>query len=385
MRPASFTWIFRTNFLTNIESHAFAELHNLTVLDLSHNHLQEPADFLRPLSSLRVLSLILDQISNPIKYIVDAISDLKNLGKMAIATNYESKENVLQLQNTSVTYLSINNVFRTPLPGRRIEGIPVIERGAFSSWESLRTLELKYGTNLGSNSNDVFKNLSGLHVERLYIESGLYGVIEFNGFKAPNLKALAMYNTEVHYFNFDSFSVTTVQWLDISRNRLGWVTIPILHQLYYLDISDQTPVEQCTILGFATKSDMRSLLSNLTFVDVSGMKLCYYNKELSFSISCYSQFKYVNLRNTGMTVLAGPDDIRQIRRKVDFNYIDMQDNDLQCVNSTFLTQYDWSALNVIKLSNNRLGFADSDTCQGIQAAPCYGFSEPNLEPHRIVS
>ena len=129
-----------SNFLTNIENiegNAFAEPHNLTFLDLSHNHLQEPADFLKPLSSLRVLSFILDQISYPIKYILDAISDLKYLEKLAIATNYVSKENVLQLKNTSLTYLSINNVFRTPLPGRIIESFPVIEQGAFSSWESL--------------------------------------------------------------------------------------------------------------------------------------------------------------------------------------------------------------------------------------------------------
>ena len=183
-----------------------------------------------------------------------------------------------------------------------------------------------------------------------------------------------MYNTEVHYFNFESFSVPTVQWLDTSRNRLGWVTSPISHQLYYLDISGQTPVQQCTILEFATNSDMRSLLSNLTFVDLSGMTLCY--KELVFTISCYSNVKYVNLRNTGMTVLEGPDDACQTNYKVDFNYIDMQDNDLQCVDLTFLAQYDWSALNVIKLSNNRLGFADSDTCEGIQADHVMDFLSP---------
>ena len=328
-----------SNYVDRIESHAIAELQNLTVLDLSHNSIKEPAVFLRPLSSLQVLSFIEDEFTYPIKYIVDGISESKYLEKLAIATNYISRENVRQLRNTPVTYLSINNVFRTPPPSRLIQPAPVIERGAFSSWKSLKTLELNYMTSLGSRSNDVFRNLSGLHVVALYIKSGLYGAIRFDGFEAPNLKALAMNNNQVHFFDFDSFSVPTVQWLDISHNTIGWVRNPILHQLYYLDMSSQTPIEQCTILEFGTDSDTRSQFGNLTFVDLSGVTLCY--EELGFTISCYSHVKYVNLRHSRLTALTGPDDICKTSYKVDFSYIDLQDNDLQCVNSTFLAQYDW--------------------------------------------
>ena len=229
--------------------------------------------------------------------------------------------------------------------------------------------------NLGSRSNEVFKNLSGLHVERLYIEGGLSGILEFNGFQASNLKAFSMCNTQVHDFEFDLFNVQTVEWLDISGNRLGWVTSPNLSNLYYLDISRQTPIEQCTTLfWYGWKLDARTLYGNLTFLDLSGMILCY--KEKDFPISCYSHVKYVNLRNTGLTVLAGPDDGCQKNRKLAINYIDMEDDNLECVNMTFLAQYDWSALNVIKLSNNRLGFSDSDACKDIQTAQVMDFLQP---------
>ena len=71
-------------------------------------------------------------------HIVDGISELKYLQKLAIATDYTSKSHVKQLLNTSVIYLSINDVFRTPRSAQFINGVHKIERGAFSSWKSLK-------------------------------------------------------------------------------------------------------------------------------------------------------------------------------------------------------------------------------------------------------
>ena len=346
-----------------IKPNAFAAFGNLTVLDLSHNILFAPAVFLRPLSSLRILDFNLPYRVYPINHLMEGILNLKCLQKLAIATDYTSKTHVIQLQRTSITYLSINDVFHAPRLAQFINGVHKIERAAFYSWKSLRSLELNYESNVGMYSNSVFRNLSGLHVER-----GLSRVIRFHGFEAPNLKALAVRKTLVNLFDFGEFRVPTVQWLDISYNKLDKFDIPVLHQLRYLDISDQSLSVNC--LFPSSGSGMKFFPESLAFINFSGIPLCY------TPITCVFQAKYVNLRNTGLRLLTGQEVFCQRSHKVAISYLDLEENHLRCVNLTFLAQYDWSTINVLKLSGNRLASDDNGICGSVQPAHHMDFLKP---------
>ena len=175
--------------------------------------------------------------------------------------------------------------------------------------------------------------------------------------------------TLVNLFHFSKFRVPAVQWLDISYNRLDKFDIPILHQLYYLDISDQTLSVNC--LSPASGLGMKFFPDSLAFIDFSGTPLCY------TPITCVFQAKYVNLRKTGLRILTGQEVLCQRRHnKVAISYLDLQENHLQCVNLTFMAQYDWSTLNVLKLSKNKLASDDNDVCGNIQPAHHMDFLKP---------
>ena len=259
-----------------------------------------------------------------------------------------------------------------------------IEQGAFSSWKALNCLELKYKTNLLSRSNEVFRNLYGLHVERLYIEGGLSGLIRFHGFQASNLKALAIGKTEVNLFDFSIFNMNTLQWLDVSCNRLDKFEIPFVPQLYHLNISDQRLSVECL-------SGMKYFPGSLTSIDFSGTPLCYP------PITCVLQAKFVNLRNTELRFLIGKDALCQRSHKVaKISHLGLQENRLQSVNSTLFTQYDWSALNVLRLSDNILALDGNGIWDNIQTTlknlwnltDLYlhgNFVENNLSPDMLVN
>ena len=202
--------------MKTIGGDAFAAFNKLSVLDVSHNLLHTPAVFLRPLSSLQALNLGFQEYGNcrycgndsyPVKYIVNGISELKQLKNLAISGEHTSKDDVLQLQSTSVTDLSIAKVYG-------------IEEGAFSGWHALNSLDLLFHM-VSISSNNILKNLSGLQTESLYMLSGLSGRMDFDNFQAPNLKGLTIYNTDVEDIDFGSFSVRTLQCLDISYNRIS--------------------------------------------------------------------------------------------------------------------------------------------------------------------
>ena len=101
------------NLLSTIERHTFAGLTDLFFLDLSDNLLHGPAVFLQSLSSLWALNLgfhHLGYLYYPIKYIVEGIFELKSLEYLEITHEYTSNNEVTQLQNTSLTDLSILGV-----------------------------------------------------------------------------------------------------------------------------------------------------------------------------------------------------------------------------------------------------------------------------------
>ena len=100
------------NALRIIERNAFTGLHNLVALDLSDNTQLTVGEFLRPLSSLRVLNLrnCGKNDTSAMKHMANGISELKQLEKLKITRHSIRKDDVLLLQNTSVTYLSIARV-----------------------------------------------------------------------------------------------------------------------------------------------------------------------------------------------------------------------------------------------------------------------------------
>ena len=347
------------NYLQTIESHTFEYLTNLMALDLSGNYLlHAPALFLRPLSSLQSLDISNQRAKDSyvIEYILNGISELKQLEYLAITINYISKENVFQLQDTSVIYLCMYNVqFRTF----------GIEHDAFSSWKALNSLDLIY-PHVG-----VSKNLSGLQAERLYI-TGLggprYSTIHLDGFEAPYLKALAIRSTKVEKLDFTSFCVHTLQWLDISNNKLDVlkVNVPEMQQLRYLDISGQ-------ILGGHVGIHIPNtiyFLNSLIFLYLEGTIV----ESIS---SCLFHLEFVNLRSTELT---GFFDLKGHCKNntVAIKHLNMEDNNIECVDSSdwVFTRYDWSALNFLKLSNNRLGSDTSIKCQDIQPLDFMDFLKP---------
>ena len=220
--------------------------------------------------------------------------------------------------------------------------------------------------------------LSSLRILDFNLPNRIYlsGEIHFRDFEAPNLNALAICNTQVNVLDFNSFSVPTLEWLDISHNRLDSFEISFLHQLYYLDISDQTLDKKC--LTLSSELGMKYFPDSLTFTDLSGTPLCY------SPITCVFQAKLVNLRNTGLRILTGREVLCQRSHEVAISHLDLQENHLQCVNSTFFAKYDWSALNVLRLSSNRLASDDNDICGNNQSSLPHGFPKTALEPHRFL-
>ena len=337
------------NYLKNVESEAFDDLHNLTFLDLSDNSLCTQAAFLRPLTSLRVLNLV-NQFYE-IKYFANEISELKGLDKLRIFGNYLSKDDIFILQNTSVTYLSI------------IFYVYKIEQAVFSSWNALNAVELTGNEYFNVPAADVLKNLSGLHVERLYIESGINGEANFKEFKAPNLRALSIYNTDVEEIVFQTeWVLPPLHWLDVSYNRVDYIYVSELEQLYYLNISQQTS-KKCY--------NVPSLPESLISLDLSGTQ-----GFLSTIQSCFFLIEFVNLSHTGLQASFDFESACGTVYKVDTRHLDLEDNELQCINSRVFTQHDWSALNVLKLSNNLLGFGDSVDCNDMKDTHFLDFLKP---------
>ena len=328
------------NDLQTIGNHAFECLINLVFLDLTANNLNRPAVFLRPLSSLRTLSAE----AMGIEHIASGISELKKLEHLAISTGVVRKEDVLLLQNTSVTYLLITDV----------QGI---EQGAFSSWEALNSLELTC-----FNDYQNLGNLSGLQVERLYIRGvSSATTIDFHDFETPNLTALAIWNAGEELIHFTSISVHTLQWLDVSYNKISQINSPqAMQQLHYFNISHQTTKDSsCT--------DIEDFpLDSLIYLDFEGTKLCTSDP---WSFMClFSTKEFVNLRDTGMNQFFSDEYFYCHSHIVAIKHLDLRDNNIECIDSSnpILTQYNWSALNVLKLSNNRLRSDDSEDCWNIQ-------------------
>ena len=403
------------NQLETIASDAFAGLTNLVTLDLSGNIPLNLGEFLWPLSSLRALNIrqINDVVAsdlsgclsgNAVKYIINGNSWLRQLERIQISCISITKDDVLLLQNTSVKYLSITEVLG-------------IDSGAFSSWTTLKSLQLNmlhvsasFLPNIAClggllMSETVFKNLSSLHVEHLYIQGGLNGKPSFEDFNAPNLKALTIQNTDVEFIDFGPINAPKLQWLNIAQNRISSLDIPQTQQLHYLDISHQKS-KDCL-------SSYITLPDSLTSVDFSGTRLC---SQLSI---CLFHVEFVNLRNTWLTeffnavnlcywkdaaavVAVKPHRMTAIKdffrlfqfineinsipgdqlnnsfhddilsktkdyyvdiscanttEKVAIRHLNLQDNNIECINSSVFNQYDWSALNVLDLSNNKLGFS----------------------------
>ena len=131
------------NSSKNVEREAFDGLHNLTYLDLSDNWLETPAAFLRPLSSLRVLNLA-NQFYR-VKYFATEVSKLKQLEKLRMFGDHLSKDDIYQLRNISITYLSIILFTYT------------IEAGSFSVWNNLNSLELKSNEFFNIDATDLLK------------------------------------------------------------------------------------------------------------------------------------------------------------------------------------------------------------------------------------
>ena len=261
------------NALGTIESHTFENLTNLTHLVLNGNTLHGPAVFLRPLSSLRtlVINTYDDEymtITCSIECIAGEISEMTQLEYLFISTNYVTKENVLQLQNTSVTYFSIacHNE---------------IEKGAFSDWKALNSLELlldDYQEVSPSHILHLFKNLSGLQAERLYIYNVPSNTLDLHGFEATNLKALAIWYSQVaitgmEELSFESIGVHTLQWLDISHNEIALLNLSVrLHTLQWLDISNNKIASLNLSVG----------LHSLQWLDVSNNRLASLDLSVGF-------------------------------------------------------------------------------------------------------
>ena len=339
------------NRLSTTERHAFAGLISLFFLDLSYNLLHGPAVFLQSLSSLRALSLdSQDQgnINYTLKYIVNEISGLKQLEYLDISQKYLSKDDVLQVQNTSITDLVIL-------------GAHGVEQDALSSWKTLKSLNLLFHNIVRIPANWFLNNISGLHTEYLSIGIGLSGNANFEYFEAPNLQTLIIYVSNVEYFDFGSFGAHSSQWLDLSYNKISILDISQMQQLYHLDISHQISIK-CFFLTVFPDS--------LNSVDLSGTQIC--NSCLN---NCFLHLEFVDLSNTGLELLFDEsfDLCSNVTDTVAIRHLDLQDNVIQCVNSTIFTRYDWSALNVFKLSDNKLG---SDPCGDFQTTHFMDFLKP---------
>ena len=425
------------NWLETIESDAFVGLTKLVILDLSGNNLFTPGEFLRPLSSLQTLNFRQYpdfhapslKSCETIENIMKGISDLKQLEKLQISCPQIRKDDVLLLQHTSVTYLSIYNLRNG------------IERGAFSNWSALNSLQLN------ALAASVFPKLSDIQVEQLYIKGGLEGETNFTGFHAPHLKALTIYNTDLEYIDFGSLGIHTLQWLDlsfnkitsldlsfgfhslqgldISHNRISSLDLPFrAHALQWLNFSyngissfDMSEMEQLHSIDISHQKSCfsfnKTLPDSLTFVNFSGTQLC---SELSI---CLFNAQFVNRQRTLLTGFfysqffdpvkprllkdiydlwnlllrvswkkhSAADDVNvhkiedfiveskceNITPKVPFRHLNLQDNDIECVYSSLFNQYDWSALNILNLSNNRLGFG---TCADASTSHFMDFLRP---------
>ena len=155
--------------------------------------------------------------------------------------------------------------------------------------------------------------------------------------------------------------VPPLQWLDISYNRVGYLMyVEAIQQLYYLNMSHQT----------SKKCYSHQLLpESLIFFDLSGTQGClpWY--------SCFLLIEFVDFSNTGLEVFFNFDDVCQSVYNVAIRHLDLQNNEFQCINSRIFTEYDWSALSVLKLSNNQLGFGKI-ACSGVKVAHFLDFLKP---------
>ena len=279
---------------------------------------------------------------------MNGISQLKKLEYLGISQEYTSKDDILLLQNTTVTDLSILYVHG-------------IEKAALSHWKDLNSLILLFHNIVRIPANWFLNNISGLHTEYLCIGLGLSGNVYLDDFEAPNLQTLIIYVSKVEYFDFGSFGVRSLQWLDVSYNEITILDMSQMQQLYHLDVSHQTSMQCFFLTAFP---------DSLNSVDLSETQIC--NLRLN---NCFLHLEFVNMCDTGLKWLYDDyfDLCSNVTDRVAIRHFDVRENVVQCVNSTLFTRYDWSALNVFKLSNNKLG---SDPCSDIQTPHFMDFLKP---------
>ena len=243
-----------------------------------------------------------------------------------------------------------------------------IEQSAFSTWSGLNSLVLEYDKNVGVPPGQLFQNLSGIYVQRLYVKGKMYGDVYFHGFEAPNLLALAIYKSDVDMFDFGSLTAkNTVEWLDISGNKLVTIdSVEKMLKLRYLNVNNQTP-DICMEIGNGTSG--RRFPDNLDFIDLSDTLLC--NIPTLGDIP----FKVVNLSHSNFPIVPWVLAEKCVNDpKLPIISLDLQDAGL-CSGQEFFAFCDWSALNVINLSNNELGL-NGEFCSDAENSHIMGFLKP---------
>ena len=94
--------------------------------------------------------------------------------------------------------------------------------------------------------------------------------MDFDGFEAPNLNALAICHTKLEELSFKSFHVPTLQWLHVSHNRITSLDLSIGFQtLQWLDVSHNRITSLDLPIGFQTLEWLDVSHNRITSLDLS--------------------------------------------------------------------------------------------------------------------
>ena len=387
------------NYLTNIATNAFVGLTKLQALDISNNDFkrqQSTPELFHLLSSLQFLDVTYN-LQKEEEYIVSALEGLEQLKELRVTLpdkvgfSLPRLRNLVQLTVVQINYAVHKDFFALlgdTLEYISLQSIRYIEEGAFSNLSTLRMLDLsKSWFQAAENTATLIRNLSGIQVEILYLNNT--GLIDdtpsFLQLEAPNLRVLSIDNNKMFELPcwYDLFK-NTIEELSITNNFISDIIVALLSTIFYempslqfVNFSHQI-FDATTTTWIDPIEGSMDLPQNLSKLDLSYTKLSIskWSSKKVVQFAENNSLEEVNLAGTGTTSLKRQIIICNADVKLKIKSLNLNNNDLGCIKTDFFTFCDWSALNELKLSNNKLGYHEDNTCEKETGVGVLDFLKP---------
>ena len=357
------------NNIWSLPSGLLCDLHNLRLLNLSHNHLMEIADI--GLSSCRISVVVLDVSNNFISALADGdLNWMPTIEKLDISHNSmnqiseNSFEGVLNLREINLSYNQLSslpsNLFNNSLGLEKVElqnnAIGIVNQSLFYGLTDLRFLNLSHNDiSTHHISKETFSSMASLIVLDLSFNR-LTKLPDDVFASLTSLTTLHLQNNNIHKIDGNAFAnQVQLKGVDLSQNKLTSLSTSAFASLGNL------------VTLRMVENELQDL-SNLTFKCQNLLELTLKSNFISsvpnFVKNC-SNVRTIDLSENKITSLHN-DTFSGLANLVD---LDLSGNQLvQIKNNSFgfSNVSSSSSLSSLNLSNNRLASIDQLAFDGLK-------------------